>query len=76
MSRRQVYVIREIVCCYDCPHFWRHPQANGAPYCTELGEMINIPGQVDKVSLLRPAIPDRCPLQEVTDGERSSGAAT
>ncbi len=76
MTRRQVFVIREIDCCYDCPHFWRNPQINNAPFCTELGEPVNIPSQVDPVVLLRPAIPDRCPLQEVTDSERSGRAAT
>jgi hypothetical protein len=75
MTTRWVYVVKHIDSCYDCPHFWRHPQANNAPFCTELGELLNIPNQVaESVQPIKPAIPDRCPLQEVRDGERVSGA--
>jgi hypothetical protein len=75
VSTRSVYVVQHIQSCYDCPHFWRNPQINNAPYCTELGEPLNLPGQVASVQPMKPSIPDRCPLPEAPR-ERSSGAAT
>ena len=72
---RSVQVILQIDSCYDCPHFWRNPQMNNAPYCTELGECLQIPNQVVTVTPMKPSIPDRCPLPEAPS-ERSSRAAS
>lgn len=80
MTKRRVMVMQEICSCHDCPHFWLNPQINGAPYCTELGEMLNIPTRVQGNhtvgTQIKPAIPDKCPLPETFPYERRSGAAS
>lgn len=58
----EVHIIKDIVSCFDCPHFEEVQDMNATiPYCRRLKTYLNI----ERRANIKPPIPSNCPLPEV-----------